>query len=279
MGGGGIFEQFFGGERARDPSGRERGSDLRYDLELTLEEAAFGVEKEIEVLKAAGCKTCSGSGAEAGSKVQVCPTCNGQGQVLSARGFFQVSRTCPQCRGAGRIIEKPCKTCGGDGRTEQRAKIKLKIPAGIDEGSRLRSTGNGEAGLRGGGSGDLYVVIHIKQHEIFEREGSDLICEIPIRFSTATLGGELEVPTLNGRAAVKIPAGTQSGTVFKLKAKGMSSLHSGTPGHLYVKVNVEVPTRLNGEMKKKLEEFDRLCKEENQPLLEKFLGKAKAFFK
>ncbi len=278
-GGGGIFEQIFGAERSRDASGRERGSDLRYDLELTLEEAAYGAEKEIEVLKLAACQSCAGSGAEKGSRLQTCPMCNGTGQVITARSFFQFSRTCPQCRGRGQLIEKPCRTCNGEGRTEQRAKIKLKIPPGIDENSRLRSSGNGEAGIRGGAPGDLYVVIHIKEHPIFEREREDLYCEIPIRFATAALGGDLEVPTLTGRAIVKIPAGTQSGTIFKLKGRGMPSLQDNRSGNLFVKVQVEVPTKLSGELRRKLEEFDRLCVEDNQPLLNRFLEKAKAFFK
>ncbi len=207
--GGGIFETFFGGgERAED---RRRGSDLRYDMQIKLEEAAFGAEKEIEIAKLDTCDKCKGSGAEPGSRTITCSTCGGRGQVISSRGFFHVSQTCPHCRGAGEVVEKPCQKCRGEGRVEKLSRVKLKIPAGIGEGSRLRSLGNGEAGTRGGAPGDLYVVIHIKEHKIFQREGDDLYCEVPIPFSVATLGGEIDLPTLEGRAHLKVPSGTQSG--------------------------------------------------------------------
>src|ERR1700740_1542017 len=209
-GAGSIFDQLFGtGASPRDRSGRQRGSDLRYDLQITLEEAAFGTEKEIEILKHEMCAHCGGSGAESGSRATSCPTCQGRGQVISSRGFFQVSHTCPRCRGTGQVIEHPCRDCGGDGRLEKRSRIKLKIPAGIDNGARLRSSRNGEAGVRGGPAGDLYVVIHVREHEIFTREEDDLYCEVPLSFATAALGGEIIVPTLQGKATLKIPAGTQ----------------------------------------------------------------------
>src|SRR5207237_7255987 len=208
---------FFGGGGGMHGEDRHRGSDLRYDMQITLEEAATGVDKEIEVRKLDTCSKCKGSGAESGSRAVTCPDCAGRGQVISSRGFFHVSQTCPRCRGAGQIIDKPCRECGGEGRTEKAARIKLKIPAGISTGSRLRSSGNGEAGIRGGAHGDLYVVIHVKQHEIFEREEDNLYCEIPISFTVAALGGEVPVPTLDGKANVKIPAGTQSGQIFKLR--------------------------------------------------------------
>ena len=279
-GAGGIFEQFFGGGGGgrNDREGRQRGSDLRYDLQITIEESAKGVEKEIEVSKLDGCQTCNGTGAEAGSRAVTCPQCSGRGQVVSSRGFFQVSQTCPRCRGTGQVVEKPCRRCGGEGRTEQTSRIKLRIPAGIEDGSRLRSVRNGEAGIRGGAPGDLYVVIHVKEHEVFEREGENLFCEIPAPFTVAALGGELEVPTLGGRANVKIPAGTQSGTVFKLRGKGMPVLNSSHTGDLMVRVVVEVPTKLNGEQRKKLEEFSALMGEENAPLRQSFFEKAKRFF-
>lgn len=279
FGSGGGFEQFFGGGGGGATSdGRQRGSDLRYDLQIRLEEAAFGCEKEIEISKLDTCAKCKGSGAEAGSKATTCPTCRGRGQVIASRGFFQVAQTCPRCRGAGQIISNPCKACGGEGRTEGRTRIKLKIPAGIDDGSRLRSSRNGEAGLRGGAPGDLYVVIHIKEHEVFEREEDNLYCEVPVRFTTAALGGEVNVPTLEGKAALKIPAGTQGGTVFKLRGKGIPTLNSSQRGDLLVRVLVEVPTKLGAEQRKKLEEFAELCGDENTPLHKSFFEKAKEWF-
>ena len=197
-GGGGIFEHFFGGAQT-DGSGRQRGSDLRYDMQITLEEAAAGCEKEIEIRKLDACDTCEGSGAQKGSHAVTCSVCRGRGQVVASRGFFQVAQTCPNCQGTGRVIEKPCRTCHGDGRVERTSRVKLKIPPGIDEGARLRSAGGGEAGLRNGTSGDLYVVIHIKEHSIFQRDGMDLHCEMPIPFSMAALGGEVRVPNSQRR--------------------------------------------------------------------------------
>src|SRR5213080_1975662 len=218
--GGGIFETFFGGTGARSED-RQRGSDLRYDMQIELEEAAFGVEKEIEIEKLDTCAKCHGSGSEQGSRTIRCPTCDGRGQVISSRGFFHVSQTCPRCRGAGEIIEKPCPKCHGEGRVEKLSRVKLKIPAGIRESARLRSLGNGEVGTRGGPPGDLYVVIHVREHKIFQREGDDLYCDVPIPFSVATLGGEIDVPTLEGGAHLKVPAGTQSGQMFKMRGKGI----------------------------------------------------------
>jgi len=278
-GGGGVFEQFFGGGGSDRAESRSRGSDLRYDLQIRLEEAAFGCEKEIEINKLDTCGKCSGSGAEAGSKATTCPTCHGRGQVISSRGFFQVSQTCPRCRGTGQVIANPCKACGGEGRAEGRSRIKLKIPAGIEDGSRLRSSRNGEAGIRGGPPGDLYVVIHVKEHEVFEREEDNLFTEVPISFATAALGGEATVPTLEGKANIKIPAGTQSGTVFKLRGKGVPTLSSSQRGDLLVRVLVEVPSKLNSDQRKKLEEFAELCGDENTPIHKSFFEKAKDFFR
>jgi len=276
--GGGIFETFFGGAGSRTED-RRRGSDLRYDMEITLEEAAFGVEKEIEIEKLDICDKCHGSGAEPGSRTVTCPTCGGRGQVISSRAFFQVSQTCPRCRGAGEIIEKPCRQCHGEGRVEKLSRVKLKIPAGIREGSRLRSSRNGEAGIRGGPPGDLYVVIHIKEHKIFHREGDDLYCELPIAFSVAALGGEVDVPTLEGKAHLKVPAGTQSGQMFKLRGKGIANISGRDRGDLFARVIVEVPSRLNAEQRRKLEEFAALCGDENTPLRKSFFERAKEFFK
>ncbi|MBJ7326946.1 MAG: molecular chaperone DnaJ [Chthoniobacterales bacterium] len=275
-GGGGIFEHFFGGGGGGGEQGR--GSDLRYDLEIKLEEAARGVEKEIEIRRTGRCSSCGGSGAAAGAKRHTCATCRGRGQVVASRGFFQVAQPCPQCRGAGEMFDHPCKSCRGEGRAEIGARIKLKIPAGIDDGSRLRSSGNGEAGVRGAASGDLYVVIHIREHSIFSRDGADLFCELPVAFVTAALGGEINVPTLDGRASVKIPAGTQSGTIFKMRGKGMPHLRGSGHGQLLVRVAVEVPTKLGAEQRRKLEEFAESCGDQNTPLAKSFLDRAKEFF-
>ncbi len=279
-GGGGVFEQFFGGGGMGGSQGevRQRGSDLRYDLQIRLEEAAFGCEKEIEIEKLDACQKCHGSGAEPGSKVTTCPTCHGRGQVIASRGFFQVAQTCPRCRGTGQAVSNPCKACGGEGRVEGRTRIKLKIPPGIDDGSRLRSSRNGEAGMRGGPPGDLYVVIHIQEHAVFEREEDNLYCEVPVRFTTAALGGEVNVPTLEGKAALKIPAGTQSGTTFKLRGKGVPTLNTSQRGDLMVRVLVEVPSKLDSEQRRKLEEFADLCGDENTPLHKSFFEKAKEWF-
>ncbi len=278
-GAGSIFETFFGGGAQVDRDGRQRGSDLRYDMQITLEEAAFGVEKEIEVRKLDTCTKCEGNGAEAGSRAINCPTCAGRGQVISSRGFFQVSQTCPRCRGAGQIIEKPCRVCEGEGRVEQSSRIKLKIPAGIVEGSRLRSTEKGEAGVRGGAPGDLYVVIHVKEHPIFQRDEDDLYCELPVPFTLAALGGEVAVPTLEGKANLKVPAGTQSGQTFKLREKGIMNVNGRHRGNLMARLIVEVPSHLNGEQRQKLEEFAALCGEENTPLHKGFFDRAKEFFR
>jgi molecular chaperone DnaJ len=275
-GGGGIFEHFFGGGGSAAEQGR--GADLRYDLEIKLEEAARGVEKEIEIRKTGRCSACGGSGGGPGAHLHTCPTCRGRGQVVASRGFFQVAQTCPRCQGAGETYDHPCRVCRGEGRAEVTSRIKLKIPAGIEDGSRLRSTGNGEAGVRGAGSGDLYVVIHIREHNVFSRDGDDLFCEVPIPFVTATLGGEIDVPTLDGKASVKIPAGTQSGTVFKLRHKGMPHLRGSGHGQLLVRVAVEVPTKLTAAQRAKLEEFAGSCGDHNTPITKSFLERAKEFF-
>jgi molecular chaperone DnaJ len=276
--GGTIFETFFGGMGGQGED-RQRGADLRYDMQITLEEAAFGAEKEIEVRKLDACEKCNGSGAEAGSRSISCPACGGRGQVVTSRGFFQVSQTCPRCRGVGQIVEKPCRACGGEGRLEKPRRIKLKIPAGISDGSRLRSPRNGEAGIRGGPQGDLYVVIHVKEHEIFQRDEDNLYCEVPIAFTLAALGGEVPVPTLEGKANLKIPAGTQSGQLFKLRGKGVVHVNGRERGDLLVRAMVEVPTKLNAEQRAKLQEFAELCGEENTPLRKNFFERAKEFFR
>lgn len=277
-GGGSIFDELFGGGRV-DPTAPQRGADLRYDLEIAFEEAAHGAEKEITFAKLDECETCKGSGQEAGSKVKTCQQCGGRGQVVTARGFFSIAQTCPRCSGAGRVIERPCKSCGGGGRREKRTKVKIKIPSGVDTGTRLRVPGGGEAGVRGGPAGDLAVVVHVKSHEIFERQGDDLFCEVPIDFVQATLGAEIQVPTLNGKAELKIPAGTQPGTVFSLKGKGVKNLQGYGHGDLHVRVLVEVPTQLNAAQRAKLQEFAELCDQNTNPISKGFLEKAKNFFR
>lgn len=278
-GAGGIFESFFGGGGGMEADGSQRGSDLRYDMQISLEEAAFGVEKEIEVRKLGTCDKCEGTGASPGSRAVTCPTCRGRGQVVSARGFFQVSQTCPHCRGLGEVIEKPCPLCSGEGRVDKTSRIKIKVPAGIAHGSRLRSSGNGEAGVRGGEQGDLYIVIHVKEHPVFQREDDNLFCEVPISFATAALGGEVPVPTLEGKASLRVPAGTQSGQSFRLRGKGVAHVNSRERGDLYAKLLVEVPSHLNGEQRQKLEEFAALCGEDNTPLHRTFFERAKEFFR
>ena len=276
-GGGGVFDHFFGGG-AGGGNQDSRGSDLRYDLRVTLEEAFTGCEKEIELRKLDACDDCSGSGASKGAKVATCSLCRGRGQVVASRGFFQVAQPCPQCHGAGQTIDKPCKGCGGEGRAEKSSQIKLNIPAGIDEGSRLRSSGGGEAGVRGGGMGDLYVVIHVREHAIFTRDGADLHCRVPIAFVTAALGGEVEVPSLAGPVKMKVPAGTQGGSDFRIKHHGMPRLQSHAKGDLHVRLEVEVPTKLNAEQRQALEAFGELCGEENTPIHRSFTERLKDLF-
>lgn len=282
-GAGGIFEEFFGmgggRGRGRTSDGRARGSDLRYDLQITLEEAAYGAEKELELEKLESCEKCDGGGSADGSGTKTCTTCGGQGQVIASRGFFQIQQTCPTCQGSGQTISNPCPKCDGDGRAQQSSRIKLKIPAGISDGSRLRSTGNGDSGARGGSAGDLYVVIHIEEHEVFERDGDDLYCEVPISFVKATLGGELKVPTLEGKASIKVTPGTQNETIFRLRDKGVKDLSTGRKGDLLVKVQVEVPTKLNKDQEEKLRAFADAIGDHNEPLHESFFEKAKNFFK
>ncbi|MFZ4775678.1 MAG: molecular chaperone DnaJ [Terrimicrobiaceae bacterium] len=277
-GSGGIFDHFFGGGGGGDSSGRQKGSDLRYDMQITLEEAAFGAEKEIEIRKLDFCEACESSGAQKGSKAVTCPTCRGRGQVVASRGFFQVAQTCPHCHGTGQTIEKPCKSCHGEGRVEKTSRVKIKIPAGIDSDSRLRSSGGGEAGLRGGPSGDLYVVLHIKEHNVFVRDGMDLRSEVPLPFTTAALGGEIRVPTLEGAVNLKIPAGTQSGAVFRIRGQGMPALQSSARGDILTHVEVEVPTRLNHEQREALEKFSELCGEDNSPIHKGFYERLKDLF-
>jgi len=278
-GGGGGFEDLFGGgRRRRDPAGRQPGSDLRYDLEITLEEAATGVQKELEIEKLEACSTCNSTGSKSGNGRKSCATCGGQGMVTRQHGIFVQQSECPACHGAGQTISDPCPDCRGEGRKNEQTRIKINIPAGVDDGTRLRSSGNGDAGLRGGQPGNLYVFLHIKRHDIFEREENDLFCEVPLPFVTAALGGEMKVPTLEGKSSIKIPAGTQGGTTFRLRNRGIKDLRSGGKGDLHVEVQVEVPTKLNSAQKEKLKDFSDSIGTKNNPMQESFVEKAKRFF-
>ncbi len=277
-GGGGIFEELFGGGR-RNPGGPQRGADLRYDMQLQFEEAVLGCEKHLTIPRLAECEDCHGSGGQPGSSRRRCNPCGGQGRVMATRGFFSVQQTCPQCEGMGTVVDKPCRSCAGKGRRQRQTPITLKVPAGVDTGTRLRSSGNGEAGQRGAPSGDLYVVLHVRPHEIFERDGEDLVCEVPTSFIVAAMGGELRVPTMTGSASIKIPAGTQSGTVFRLKGRGVASLQGHGHGDLHVRVLVEVPEKLNKAQRAKLQEFADLCGDEVNPQSRSFLERARNFFR
>ena len=277
-GGGGIFEDMFSGGGAGPSSQGRHGSDLRYDIEISLEEAAAGVEKEITYQHQVECDRCDGKGAEPGSKKTTCPSCHGRGQVISSRGFFSVKQTCPTCSGSGVIIENPCTKCRGAGRVRETTKLKVKIPAGVDTGSKLRSSRGGDAGTQGGSAGDLYIVIFVKEHEIFEREMEDLHCVIPIKFTLAALGGAIDIPTLTGKVSLKIPAGTQTGTVFRLKNHGMKSLRGGFKGDQLVRIEVEVPKKLDSKQREALEAFAMACGDAENPVSEGFFKKAKRFF-
>lgn len=278
-GAGGIFEEFFGGGGGRSSGGAAHGADLRYDLEITLEEAAKGTEKEIRYRRPVECKKCNGSGAEPGSRKVTCPTCGGAGQVTSNRGFISFRQVCPTCHGAGQIIEKPCSECHGEGRQMDSSTVKVRIPAGVATGSKLRSAGKGEAGQAGGQAGDLYIIIHVKEHELFERHDYDLFCEVPIKFTLAALGGSIKVPTLFGKGSLKIPAGTQTGTTFRLRGQGMPHLRGGGKGDLLIRVQVEVPTKLNSDQKAKLEAYAEACGDPANPMGESFVERAKNFFR
>ena len=279
-GGGGIFDEFFGGGGGgQSAGGAAHGSDLRYDLEISLEEAVKGCEKEIRYRRPAECKKCHGEGAEPGSKKVTCPTCGGTGQVSSNRGFISFRQVCPNCQGSGQIIEKPCKDCNGEGRVMETSTVKVRIPGGVATGSKLRSAGKGEAGQMGGQAGDLYIIIHVKEHELFERHDHDLFCEVPIKFTLAALGGAINVPTLFGKGSLKIPTGTQTGTTFRLRGQGVPHLRGNRKGDLLIRVQIEVPTKLSSEQKKKLEDYAESCGDPANPMGESFVEKAKKFFR
>ncbi len=251
---------FGGHSRRRDPNAPVQGDDLRYDLEISFMEAVHGVEKEVKITKRETCWTCEGSGARPGHKPQTCPTCNGRGQVIRSQGFFQVSSTCPQCHGSGQIVKEPCADCHGEGLINRRKTVKLKIPAGVDNGSRMRLSGEGEGGRRGGPAGDLYVVIHVQEHEFFLRDEQTIFLRFPVPMVKAALGCEVEVPTIDGSSTLKIPAGTQSAQRFTLRGQGVPSLRGRGRGDMIVEVQVQTPTNLTRKQKELLKEFDGLCK-------------------
>ena len=279
---GGIFDEIFGAGRSGGArSNVYRGADLRYNLEITLEQAAFGTETKIRIPTMEACETCKGSGAKAGTQPKTCPTCQGSGQVRLQQGFFSIQQTCPKCRGTGKFIADPCGSCHGAGRVKQHKTLAVKIPAGVDEGDRIRLSGEGEHGVNGGPSGDLYVQIHLKAHPVFQREQNDLHCEMPISFATAALGGEIEIPTLDGAANLKIPSETQTGKVFRLRGKGIKGVRSGAQGDLLSHVIVETPVNLTDRQKELLCEFDESSKENaerHNPRAKSWMDRVRDFF-
>jgi molecular chaperone DnaJ len=276
---GDIFSDIFGGGRSR--SNVYRGADLRYNLEVSLEDAARGTETRIRIPAMEECETCKGSGAKPGTQPVTCTTCSGHGQVRMQQGFFSIQQTCPRCHGSGKMIQNPCGPCGGSGRVKKHKTLSVKIPSGVDEGDRIRLSGEGEAGMNGGPSGDLYVVIHIKPHPVFTRDHNDLHCEMPISITTAALGGEIEIPTLDGSAKIKVPAETQSGKVFRLRGKGIKGVRSNAHGDLMCHVVVETPVNLTTRQRELLQEFEAISgkdTERHNPRAKSWMDKVKEFF-
>lgn len=277
---GDVFGDIFGGGGGGGRSRANRGADLRYTLELDLEEAVRGSDVKIRIPTQVECKTCAGSGAEKGSRPETCTTCNGAGQVRMQQGFFSIQQTCPHCRGAGKVIRKPCKTCRGSGLTEEQKTLSVKVPAGVDTGDRIRLAGEGEAGQNGGSAGDLYVQVAVRDHKIFTRDGRNLYCEVPISFVDAALGGELEVPTLDGRVKLKIPEETQTGRLFRLRGKGVEPVRGGAPGDLMCRVVVETPVKLSKKQKVLLRDFQSTMEEagDQAPRKDSWFEGVKSFF-
>jgi molecular chaperone DnaJ len=280
-----LFGEFMGGRRPQASSGRrrgngaERGADIRYNMEITLVEAYAGKQAQIRVPTSVGCDTCSGTGAKAGTKPVSCPTCGGIGKVRASQGFFTIERTCPSCQGRGEFIEDPCPSCNGAGRTAKERTLQVSIPAGVEDGTRIRLAGEGEAGVRGGPTGDLYIFLSIKPHEFFQRDGADVFCRVPILMTTAALGGTIEVPTLDGsRVKMPVPAGAETGKQFRLKGKGMPVLRSKQQGDMDIQVEVETPKNLTRRQRELLEEFDTVSKAENSPASSGFFSMVKEFF-
>ena len=279
---GDIFGDIFGGAGAGRGAGGSnvyRGADLRYAMEVSLEQAASGYETEIRVPSWDNCATCKGSGAKPGTKPQTCRTCGGQGVVRVQQGFFSVQQSCPTCSGTGKVIPEPCETCQGAGRVKRTKTLQVKIPAGIDDGMRIRSAGNGEPGVNGGPSGDLYVEIRIKEHSVFKRDGDDLHCEVPIAMTTAALGGSIQVPTLGGKAEIDLPEGVQTGKVFRLRGKGIKGVRSAHPGDLYAHILVETPVRMTDRQKQLMKELDQsLSDARHSPATRSWKDRVKEFF-
>src|SRR5512146_1608512 len=274
-----LFGEFMGAQRRpRHRSARERGADLRYNMEITLAEAYEGKTAQIRVPTSVTCDACSGSGAKTGTAPTTCRTCSGVGKVRAAQGFFTIERTCPSCHGRGEVIETPCPACNGSGRVTRERTLSVTIPAGVEDGTRIRLAGEGEAGARGGPAGDLYIFLSIKPHEFFQRDGADLFCRVPIAMTTAALGGQVEVPTIDGgKSKVKIPEGTESGKQFRLKAKGMPVLRSKQQGDLYIQVEVETPKNLSRKQRDLLKAFEAASTDETQPEAAGFFGRVKDF--
>ncbi len=279
-----IFDEFFGdlrgGGAGQRRSGRERGSDLRYNLEITLEDAYAGKTVEVDVPTSVTCDVCTGTGSKPGSSPKTCATCNGQGRVRASQGgFFHIERTCPNCHGRGEVIDDPCPNCGGAGRVTRERTLTVNVPAGVEDGTRIRLANEGEAGLRGGPAGDLYIFLSIKPHAFFQRDGADIFCRVPVSITTAALGGEFEVPTVDGsRTRVKVTEGAQSGKQFRLKGKGMPVLRSRQSGDMYVQIVVETPQNLSRRQRELLQEFERASSEENNPESTGFFSRVKDFF-
>jgi molecular chaperone DnaJ len=276
-----IFDDLFGmsGRRGGRASGRERGADLRYNLEITLEEAFTGKTAQVRLPTSVTCETCSGTGAKAGTQPTACRNCGGSGRVRHAQGFFTLERTCPACQGRGSVIEQPCKACSGAGRMTRERMLEVQIPAGVEDGTRIRLAGEGEAGMRGGAAGDLYIFLSLIPHPMFQREGADLFCRVPISMTTASLGGEFEVPTIDGgRTRVKIPDGTQTGKRFRLTSKGMPVLRSKARGDMYVQVMVETPQKLTKRQKDLLKEFEKESSKDTHPESSGFFAKMRELF-
>ena len=278
---GDIFSDIFGGGQGRGRSSVYRGADLRYNLEISLEQAARGTETKIRIPTMETCETCHGTGAKPGTSPKTCETCHGSGTVRLSQGFFSIQQTCPTCHGNGKVVTDPCATCRGAGRLKRHKTLAVKIPAGVDEGDRIRLAGEGESGVNGGPAGDLYVVMHLKPHQVFQRDGDDLHCQMPISFTQAALGGEIEIPTLDGSAKIKVPAETQSGQVFRLRGKGIKGVRSTYPGDLLCEVVIETPVRLTDRQRELLREFEEINLRDgdrHNPRAKSFMEKVKEFF-
>ena len=274
-----LFGDFMGGGGRGGRQRAVRGSDLRYNLRVTLEEAYQGLAKTISVPTLVTCDTCSGTGSEAGVEPTTCPTCSGMGKVRAQQGFFTVERTCPTCSGTGQIIKNPCKTCNGAGRTQKERSLSVNIPAGVETGTRIRLAGEGEAGMRGGPTGDLYIFIEVQEHPLFQREGQHLYCRVPVSMTAAAMGGDIEVPTIDGgRSRVKVPAGSQSGKQMRLRHKGMPMLRGGGTGDMFIELAVETPVNLTARQKELLKEFDKLSKTDTNPESSDFFSAVKSFW-